>query len=368
MRAPSVGSRVGFVIRAQQTVQSMKLKAALASLVLAFVVAPLAFGQEGPQTPGFQDTDVEKSAQTGFKFLSLSLDPRASAMAGAFTAQGGAGAIGMFYNPASMAGMTTTTDLAITRTQFIADINYNAGSVAFSPRGGAYGVFGLSVVAVDYGTFEQTITGGDGYIDLGTFSPTALAVGVGYARSLSDRFAVGGNVKYAHQNLGTFAVDTEDNGDLVSEDYKKGTAAFDFGVLYQTGFRSLNFAMSVRNFSPELRYEQESFELPLTFRVGVAMDVMDLTSMDPNMHSFRIAVDAERPRDFAEQIRVGGEYLFMNTLALRAGYAVPTDTESFNVGVGLQQELAGVGFAFNYAYTSYDVFDAVHRLGVRLSL
>lgn len=348
----------------------MKLNVALVLFATALFVVPITFAQNGeaPEGPGFQDADVEKSAQTGFKFLSLSLDPRASAMAGALTAADAAGSIGMFYNPASMAGIQGTTDLAVMRTQFIADINYNAGAIAVSPRGGVYGVFGVSVVAVDYGTFEETITGPGGYVDLGTFSPTAIAVGLGYARSLSDRFAVGGNVKYARQNLGTFAVDQETNGDLISEDYSKGTAAFDFGVLYRTGFRSLNFAMSVRNFSPELRYEQESFELPLTFRIGVAMDMIDLTSMDPNMHSFRVAVDAERPRDFAEQIRVGGEYVFMNTLALRAGYAVPTDTESFNVGIGLQQEVAGFGFAFNYAYTSYDVFDAVHRLGVQLSL
>lgn len=348
----------------------MKLNAALVLIAMVVLVVPLTYAQDGdgPQGPGFQDADVEKSAQTGFKFLELSLDARASAMAGALTAQDRAGSIGMFYNPATMAGMEGMADIAVARTQFIADINYNAGAIAFSPRDGLYGVFGVSVVAVDYGTFEETITGPSGYIDLGTFSPTALAVGVGYARSLSDRFAIGGNVKYAYQNLGTFAVERDGDGDLVSGDYNKGTAAFDFGVLYNTGFRSLNFAMSVRNFSPELRYEQESFELPLTFRMGVAMDVLDLTNMDPNVHSFQLALDAERPRDFAEHIRFGGEYVFMNTLALRAGYAVPTDTESFNLGVGLQQDLAGFGFAFNYAYTSYDVFDAVHRLGLQLSL
>lgn len=349
----------------------MKLILACALLGLAILVAPVAaFGQDGeePQGPGFQDSDVSKSGQTGFKFLSLSLDPRASALAGAVTALDGAGSIGMLYNPAGMARQERALDLAFTRTEFIADINYHSGSVSFRPAGGVYGVFGLALVAVDYGTFEETITGPDGYIDLGTFSPSALAVGLGYARALSDRFAIGGNVKYAYQNLGTFPVGRDESQDLLSEDYNKGTAAFDFGVLYNTGFRSLNLAMSVRNFSPELRYEQESFELPLTFRIGVAMDLVDLTSMDPNLHAINLSIDAERPRDFSEQIRVGGEYVFMNTLALRIGYAVPTETEQLNLGVGVQQRIAGFGFAFNYAYTSYDVFDAVHRLGVQLSL
>lgn len=343
----------------------MRLNTTLTLLLLACLAVPSAYGQEA----GFQDPDVSKAAQTGFKFLSMSLDPRAAAMSGALTAQDMGGSISMFYNPAGMAYMTGTTDVAVMQTQFIADINYNAGTIAFSPRGGLYGNFGVSVVAVDYGDFEGTIRANNesGYVDTGIFSPTALAVGVGYARALSDRFAIGGNVKYANQNLGDHYTGRAD-GELVSDDYSSSTVAFDFGVLYKTGFRSLNFAMSVRNFAQELKYEQESFELPLTFRIGVAMDVMDLTSMNQDMHSFRVAVDAVRPRDYAEQLSIGGEYLFMNTLALRAGYTFPTDVEGVNLGVGLQQRLAGFGFAFNYAYTTFDVFDAVHRLGIQLSL
>lgn len=346
----------------------MKVFTTLALFAVLLVAVPLAQAQEAEE-PGFQDPDVEKSAQTGFKFLSLSLDARAAAMGGAFTALDVTNSVAMFYNPANMAYMGSAFDLAVMRTQFIAEINYSAGSIAFSPRGGLYGVFGVSVAAVNYGEIEETIYDPvTTYRDLGTFEPTALVVGVGYARALSDRFAIGGNVKYARQNMGTFAVGQAEGGGFTTQDYDKGTAAFDFGVLYRTGFRSLNFAMSVRNFSPELRYEQESFELPLTFRIGVAMDMIDLTSMDPNLHSFKLAFDAERPRDFSEHISIGGEYVFLNTLALRAGRSFPTDTEQFNVGAGLQHELSGFGFEVNYAYSSYEVFDAVHRLGVRLSL
>jgi hypothetical protein len=350
------------------TVPFMKLFTTAVLLLLCLLTAPLAFGQ---QTPGFQDTDVEKSSQTNFKFLSLSLDPRASAMGGALTAQDDASSIAMFYNPSAMAYMTGVVHAAAMQTQWIADIRYNAASISVSPRDGRYGVFGLSVVAVDYGDFEGTVrdaSAPSGYFDTGTFSPSALAVGLGYARALSDRFAIGGNVKYAYQDLTSSFVDGTPGGELTSDDYSAGTVAFDFGVLYKTGFRSLNFAMSVRNFSRELQYEQESYELPLTFQIGVSMDLVDLTTLNPSMHSIKLAVDANRPRDFAEQIKVGGEYVFMNTLALRAGYTFPTDVEGINLGVGLQHSFGTFGVGFNYAYTSFDVFDAVHRLGVQLSL
>lgn len=342
----------------------MKLKLTSAVLVLAMLLAPLAYGQ------GFQDPDTKKAAQTNFKFLSISVDPQSAALANAVTAEPVGSSLALFNNPATMASMQTTMHAAVMQTQFIADINYNAGTIAFSPSGGVYGVIGVSVVAVDYGEFLGTIHAENerGYEDTGNFSPSALAIGLGYARNLSDRFAVGGNVKLAHQNLTSAFVDRQDNGDLISQDYNKSTMVFDFGVLYRTGFRSLNFAMAVRNFSQELQYEQESFELPLTFRIGVSMDIMDLTNMNKDMQSFRVSIDAERPRDYAEQLRIGGEYLIMNTLALRAGYAFPTDTENFSLGAGLQMKVSGVGLSVNYAYTSYDTFDPVHRFGIQLGL
>lgn len=347
----------------------MKLTSTSCLLVLTLLAAPLARGQD----QGFQETDVEKSSQTNFKFLSMSVDPRAAAMGDAATAQEFASSVALFYNPATMADFKGVTHLAVMQTKWIADIRYNAASLAFRPLDGKFGIFGLSLVAVDYGDLEGTVRDGtspSGFYNTGIFSPTAMVVGLGYARALSDRFAVGGNVKYAYQDLTTVPVNfgpSGNVGDYVSKDYNIGTTVFDFGVLYKTGFRSLNFAMSVRNFSQELKYEQENFELPLTFRIGVSMDLVDLTSLDPSMHALHVAVDANRPRDFAEQIKVGGEYVFMDVFALRAGYTYPTDLEGLSAGIGLQPHFGSFGFSFNYAYTSFEVFDAVHRMGVQLS-
>ncbi|ACY48632.1 hypothetical protein Rmar_1748 [Rhodothermus marinus DSM 4252] len=337
-------------------------------LLMLLWLAPRADAQQIGES-GFQQVKLEKRAQTGLKFLSMSLDPRLAAMGSAATAQTLNTSLALLYNPATMAQMTDRFHLALMQAQWIADIRYNGGTLAFSPSGGIYGVFGVSVVAVDYGEFLGTIRADNesGYEDIGTYSPTALAVGFGYARALSDRFAVGGQVKYVRQDLGTFPVAFGDGGDLISKDYNKSTIAFDFGVIYHTGFRSLTFAASARNFSRELKYEQENFEPPLTFRIGVAMNLLDLTNQDPNMHKLLVAIDAERPRDFDERLHIGAEYVLMNTLALRAGYIYPSDVEGASLGVGIQQRFGSVGFMFNYAYTAFDTFDNVNRLGIQLS-
>ncbi len=46
-----------------------------------------------------------------------------------------------------------------------------------------YGVFGFSLMAVDYGEVQETIRADNdqGFIDLGTIRPSAFAVGAGYA-------------------------------------------------------------------------------------------------------------------------------------------------------------------------------------------
>ncbi|MEZ4701907.1 MAG: PorV/PorQ family protein [Rhodothermales bacterium] len=323
------------------------------------------------QDPGFQETDVQKTSQTNFKFLSLSVDPRASAMGGAVVAQDMAYSNAMFYNPATMAYMQSAVSVGVMNTQWIADITYYAGSIAFRPGNGQFGVFGISAVGVNYGDFLGTVReagNASGYRDTGTFSPSAMAVGFGYAKALTDRFAVGGNLKFAQQDLGSSIVDVAESGDDQSRDYSKGTMVFDFGALYQTGFRSMNFAVNVRNFARELKYEQENFELPLTFRIGVSMDMLDFAEIDHDMHTLRIAIDANRPRDFSEQIMVGGEYTFMKIFSLRAGYTFPSDLEGLNLGTGIQFFIdERIGGAINYSYTAFDVFDSVHRIGAHFS-
>lgn len=309
-----------------------------------------------------------KLAQTGMQFLSVSVDARAAAMGDAMTAQD-VSSVAMFYNPASMASMNHSVHVALGRNQWIAGINHNLASIAFRPANGAYGTVGFSLLSVDYGELLGTIRSDteQGFTDTGTFSPTSLAAGVGYAREISDRFAVGAHVKYARQALGSSVMSINNAGNRTEQDNSVSTMAVDFGVLYRTGFRSLNFAVSARNFSRELTYAEESFELPLSFQVGVAMDLMDFTAFDQNIHSFMIAADAMHPRDYMEQARVGAEYVFMNTLALRAGYVFPVDEQSINLGAGLQLALGGIGFGFDYTYTEFGTLGNVNRLSLQLS-
>jgi len=298
----------------------------------------------------------EKQAQTGMQFLSVSTDGRGSALAGSMTARS-AGSLGLIYNPATMAVTDKSVDLTASQNTFIADITHNALTFSYRPGMGQFGVIGVSVMQVNYGEFQGTAVAANdqGYVDTEVFNPTALALGVGYARSLTDKFSVGGQIKYVGQNLGKSIVPFED--EYQSKTNAIASFAFDFGTIYRTGFKSLDFGMSVRNFSQEIKYEDEGFQMPLTFTMGLGMNVLDLLDMDP-AHKLNVTVDAVHYRSHREQINLGFEYALMNMFYGRLGYSSSNDLNDITYGVGISQ----FGLSFDYAMTPYGVFGNVQRI------
>jgi hypothetical protein len=323
---------------------------------------------------GLQAGSSKKIAQTGFQFLSVNSDGRASAMGGAVTSLG-LGSASLFFNPSGLAGLGGAFDVTASTQTYFAGIRHTTFSAAFRPFQGRYGVVGLSYQGVDYGEVQGTIVAPpsvtpDGYLDTELLEPRASALGVGYARALTDRFSVGGQVKLVTQNLGfsRVPVAVAAGSDTSRSDNELSPLAFDFGTQFKTGIKSLVFGMSVRNFSQEVKYAREGFQLPLLFVMGVSMDLMDLLPASPVRQSLILSVDATHDRSHtskaSEHVLVGLDYTLMGALSLRGGYASGEDLSAFSFGVGLN----AYGVAVDYSYTPLDLFDPVHRTTVRLSL
>ncbi|MEO9886446.1 MAG: PorV/PorQ family protein [Balneola sp.] len=311
----------------------------------------------------------KKRGQTSMKFLSVSPSARASAMSDAVTSVS-MSAYSAFYNPATMAHYAGTYSLSAGAVQWITDINHNSASFIYRPFDGKIGVFGLNAISVDYGDIISTAYDPDdpsGFRDLGFINPTAFALGLSYANAVTDQFSVGANFRYSKQNLGNVAVDRVDDTYL-TESFSATASVLDFGVLYKTGFESLNFGMALRNFSPEVTYDEEKSELPLTFKIGISMDILDLTEIDKNHHSLLVSIDANRPRDFDEQLFLGFEYSFLKRFMLRGGYGFPKDEEEFSVGAGIKQPFGNANISFDYSYTQFGFFGEVNRISVQLGL
>lgn len=301
-----------------------------------------------------------KLAQAGFQFLKMDMATRAAGMGGSYiTVNNDASA--MFYNPAGLAYMEPKLDLFISHTQWIADIAYLGGGVAVNL--GNWGTVGASWMTADYGEIIGTIRSdyGIGYVETGQLDVGAYSFGLSYAKSLTDKFSIGGQIKYCHQSLGQTTMDP--SGTIHTNSLS--TLAYDFGTIYYPGFKSFRFGMVIRNFAPELSYEIEKFELPITFTIGASMDVLDLFGQHEN--SIVMSVDAVHPRDYTERLNIGTEYTLMKTFSLRAGYKFNYDNEGLTAGFGFKQKLANCTLDFGYAYQPMTYFNAVHRLSFGFS-
>jgi len=264
----------------------------------------------------------------------------------------------IFYNPAGIAKMHSQFDIFGNRTNWIADISYNAAGLVINA--GIWGNFGISFISTDYGNVMGTRVAETekGFEETGQLDGGSFAAGVSYARELTDKFAVGGQIKYTAQNLGENLLEV--GGEPIEN--KVSGFAYDLGTIFYPGFKSFRLGMVIRNFSPQFKYEETPFQLPLTFYLGFAMDILDFFGEHPE-YSFVMDIDAIHPRDYTERLHVGGEFWYKNMLAVRGGYKFNYDEEDFTVGVGMHVG----GIKLDYAYGNFGVFNAVNRVSFGIS-
>ena len=310
---------------------------------------------------GFAQEKMKKVAQSKMQFLKLGIGGRAPGMGDAFVAFSGDPNL-IFYNPAGCASIPGL-NFAFNQTNWIADIDHKSGVLTYNT--GRYGVFILDYISVDYGTMVRTVVDAHswaGYIKQGEFSVGEYAVGVGYATSIIDRFFIGGQVKYANQDLASSRVWENLNTQFEVERQNANVTdavAYDFGTYYNAGFKNVRIGMSVQNFANK--------PLPLTFLFGAAIDLNEF--VQPNSkHVLTAAFAALHPKDYSERINFGLEYVYSQTFALRGGYKVNYDLESFSGGFGLNLKIKGMGTKFDYAFSDLGPFGMVNRFSVGLQL
>lgn len=335
----------------------------VAALVAAFVASSSAFAQIPSLT--FNQT---KLGQAGMKFLEIGLSAAAEGMGGAVTGRE-MGAASMFYNPAGLAAMDKCNDVYLARTEWAADVALNA--LAYS-RNTPYGIFGVSAMAVDYGTVKGYQMSGSGAVtSQGNLDLSSMAIGVGAARKVTDKFQIGLAARFVSEDLD------------VSSGSKSSVFVFDAGTLYRTGLGSSVLSMSIRNFSRQAKHQSDGFDLPLMFRIGVAMDLFNMESMaSDNMTSLVVSADALHPRDRPEELLYGVEFGMMRKIFLRGGFRTGRDYQNFvpvnttsppmktalaSLGAGIRHKIGPTDIGVNYAWTDVgSLLGTVHRFDVQV--
>lgn len=318
----------------------------------------------------------QKVGTTSMQFLKVMPVARAAALGDAYSVLS-SGADAVFWNPANVTHLEGS-ELSTTYTMWMMDTKLGALSYATSLEN--YGAVGISLQYVDYGEMQEAIWNRpyskfDPFPGLTgrTFRPYAFVVGLSYSKQLTERFSTGLSVKYARESLfdgGTISSMISQNNYEDVNTWGSGFL-FDFGMHYNTGFRSVQLGISVQNFGADIKYAKEATPVPLQFRWGIAADLMgpDALILNQERNKLTMAFDLFQPNDYAQQEHVGLEYVYDGTFALRGGYKFNYDSESLTAGVGIKQSFGSVKLSFDYSYGSIgNYLGDVHRISLGAAL
>lgn len=316
--------------------------------------------------------DVAKVGVTAAPFLSIGVGARATGMGGAFVGTAD-DASALYWNPAGMA-RGRGIQAILMHTRWLADLRFNYAG--FTLPLGSFGSVGAALTALDYGDMPVRTTDqpeGTGEI----FSSSDMALSLAYARSLTDRFSIGFNVKYITQRIWHESADG---------------FAIDFGTLFITGLHGLRIGAALTNFGTDMRMEGKDllvfhdvdpnilgnndrvpadlqtghWPLPLTFQFGVAID-----PWKSPLHRLTLAADAIHPSDNTESMNLGAEYGFREMLFLRAGYRdlfLRDREQGLTLGAGFaNRRLGDVLIQIDYAYADFGRLENAQRFSFSLA-
>lgn len=312
-----------------------------------------------------------KVGTTAAPFLGIHIGPRAVSMGGAFTAVAD-DATSLYYNPGGISRILQSQAM-------FAHTNWLVGSkltwFGLTYKFDADNALGISLTQLDYGEDEViTIYEPEGTGEF--WNASDIAAALTYARNLSDRFSIGGSVKYIQEKIW----------------HEKASAvAMDVGLLFITEFNDMKLGMSISNFGSDMKMsgrdllqrvdldetatghnetivanlKTDAWPLPLFFRVGLAMDVLHF-----QQNRLTLALDAFRPSDNTETINAGAELAIMEMFFLRGGYKSlfrDNSEEGLTLGAGMNITTGGtVGLIVDYAYADFGLFQEIQMLSIGL--
>lgn len=320
---------------------------------------------------------AQKVGSTSMQFLKVMPSARATALGEAY-AVWATGAEAIFWNPAGLARLDNM-EFSTTYINWLFDAQQGALAYALAIQG--FGALGIQVQYVDFGEFEET-TNERPYINdperpglTGrTFKPFSYLIGMSYARDLTDKFSVGIGMKYAHESLfdGRRVTAQVRQGVREEVDTWANGLLFDFGIRYDTGYRSIHIGSAIQNFGADVKYAKESNPVPLLFRIGIGADIMGPNGLlYPSSEGNRLSVafDIFHPNDYAQQMHAGVEYEFVGSFALRGGYKFNYDFDGLTLGGGIKHALEGVRLSVDYSYGAMGTFlGNVQRISLGIAL
>ena len=320
-------------------------------------------------------TNVSKSGTSAATFLEIQVGATAVAMGGAYVSRAN-DATGLYWNPAGVTQLTRN-ELILAHTVWIADTRFDYAAFVL-PLGGAAGTLGLSLTSLSMDDMMvRTVEMPEGTGEF--FSAGDLAVGVSYARQLTDQFSIGFTAKYIqesiwHETARAVAADfgTSFKTDLLGG-MVIGASLTNFGTSMQLSGRDTRQFIRVdptiqgSNDRIPFNIELDSWSLPLSFQLGLSTDVT--RSAD---YRWTVAADATHPSDNNESVNLGTEFSYQEHFFIRGGYhALWLDESegglSLGAGIALPTSFNAGSVNVDYAFRDMGRLSGIHvfSLGIQ---
>jgi len=304
---------------------------------------------------------LRKPGLNGAAFLKIGVGARMSALGGAATTLSG-DPYALFWNPAGSYLEAAKTQIGFSYNNWIADIGQSVGVVS---RGfGELGTFSVGLIyqgLSDIPALRDIAPLGmeSSQVDQATgdnFDYYDMAVVLGYSKQLTDRLQLGVAAKYIAEKI---------------DDQSVSAVAFDFGVIYRTGFRDLTIGARMNNLGSDIKYYSIPAPLPLLFSIGTSMSIAK--EEDNQLIAY---FDLFKPQDQSQLYFGALEWTVFERLALRSGYKfnyqgvsddddVPQTDEGATFGCGFNIEVSEYTLWFDYTFTDFQLMQNAHRFSLK---
>ena len=317
---------------------------------------------------------------TASGFLELGFEPRGISMGEAYVSTVD-NLSAQYWNPAGLSFMSGN-EVYFAYQPWIADTYTYFASVGFVTP--SLGTFAIGVLGINYGEMEVTTL----ELQEGTgenFTPSDMAFNFSYGRSLTDWFGVGATIKYIHSSIyhTTASAVAADLGIIIKtaflsttgderEGMKIGMSLSNYGTRMQ--YSGLDLMRSIDISSDEtgnykdvkVDFQTGSWELPLVFRVGFAVNPIVQTR-----HRLTLAADALHVNNNSESVNLGAEYTFsmpgLAQIFIRGGYrGLFLEESQFGPTLGfgiLVQTMEQRGLRIDYAYRDIGILGYASVIG-----
>ncbi len=315
---------------------------------------------------------------TAAPFLTLATGARGASLGNAYTSIA-TGPDALFWNPGGIARPYRDSHrggLFFSNNQWVAGIDYNAAALTLPVTN--TGVVGLSLAFVDYGDMDvRTVSQPEGTGE--TFTANDLSIGVSYAMPLTDAFYFGGTTKLIRQSIRDMTATTGavDIGFVLVTKYMNGmtvaASIMNFGGKMQMDGINSELTVDVdaqnsgSNESIPARIKMDSWDLPLSFKFGVALPVVSTSDV-----TLTLLADANQTNDNNLNADLGAQLEYqtrMLTFDARMGYkdaGVDNVDSHFSYGSGLDVQLSGVRFGFDFALVPFDLLGNTRMIDFRI--